>query len=118
MRHCPRPALSAAQRGQRAQQEERQAGRWGGGKLRFSWPLAGSRLKQPPLRPTTLPQVFMNHSPGTLGDVSNQIRSGFMQARGGWGAWGCRRQWGIGRMPSWPERVPPLRRTVGGCGEV
>ncbi|KAL4448951.1 hypothetical protein ABPG77_007668 [Micractinium sp. CCAP 211/92] len=23
--------------------------------------------------------VFMNHSPGTLGDVSNQIRSGFMQ---------------------------------------
>ena len=31
--------------------------------------------------------VFMPHSPGTLGDVSNQIRSGFMQARGCVGGW-------------------------------
>lgn len=29
--------------------------------------------------------VFMPHSPGTLGDVSNQIRSGFMQVGAGLG---------------------------------
>lgn len=38
--------------------------------------LASAPLAPPP--PLT-PAVFMTHSPGTLGDVSNQIRNGFMQ---------------------------------------
>lgn len=44
---------------------------------RRSHPASAPLAPPPPLTPA----VFMTHSPGTLGDVSNQIRNGFMQVR-------------------------------------